>query len=183
MNPYQTSHLLFIFRCGPVCTTLASSPLPPTLWPPWLSVWGKLISLANIWHVYPGKVLKKFFIFLSSAEGMKAGNYGNLLVQIEQPRGEYSVTIAFLRLITTLVKVMAYLTAIETQQCFLPSFVYQLLSGSIKYQVKMWQYFFYIWFPAALMCLFPSGSAWQHSEQRPDPMCVAGAEGDVAYLP
>ena len=41
-----------------------------------------------------------------SAEGMKAGNYGNLLVLIEQPRGEYAVTIAFLRLITTLVKVM-----------------------------------------------------------------------------
>lgn len=40
-----------------------------------------------------------------SAEGMKAGNYGNLLVQIEQPKGEYAVTIAFLRLITTLVKV------------------------------------------------------------------------------
>ncbi|XP_049459396.1 nucleoporin NUP188 [Epinephelus fuscoguttatus] len=39
-----------------------------------------------------------------SAEGMKAGNYGNLLVQIEQPRGEYAVTIAFLRLVTTLVK-------------------------------------------------------------------------------
>ncbi|XP_029371088.1 nucleoporin NUP188 homolog [Echeneis naucrates] len=39
-----------------------------------------------------------------SAEGMKAGNYGNMLVQIEQPRGEYAVTIAFLRLITTLVK-------------------------------------------------------------------------------
>ncbi|KAM6985915.1 nucleoporin NUP188 [Aplochiton taeniatus] len=39
-----------------------------------------------------------------SAEGMKAGNYGNLLVLIEQPRGEYSVTVAFLRLITTLVK-------------------------------------------------------------------------------
>uniref|UniRef100_A0A6Q2Y6G1 Nucleoporin NUP188 n=1 Tax=Esox lucius TaxID=8010 RepID=A0A6Q2Y6G1_ESOLU len=39
-----------------------------------------------------------------SAEGMKAGNYGNLLVLIEQPRGEYAVTIAFLRLITTLVK-------------------------------------------------------------------------------
>uniref|UniRef100_A0A8C5DWN5 Nucleoporin NUP188 n=1 Tax=Gouania willdenowi TaxID=441366 RepID=A0A8C5DWN5_GOUWI len=36
--------------------------------------------------------------------GMKAGNYGNLLVQIEQPRGEYAVTISFLRLITTLVK-------------------------------------------------------------------------------
>ncbi|XP_030624883.1 nucleoporin NUP188 homolog [Chanos chanos] len=39
-----------------------------------------------------------------SAEGMKAGNYGNLLVLIEQPRGEYPVTIAFLRLVTTLVK-------------------------------------------------------------------------------
>uniref|UniRef100_A0A8C3A4U5 Nucleoporin NUP188 n=1 Tax=Cyclopterus lumpus TaxID=8103 RepID=A0A8C3A4U5_CYCLU len=39
-----------------------------------------------------------------SAEGMKAGNYGTLLVQIEQPKGEYAVTIAFLRLITTLVK-------------------------------------------------------------------------------
>ncbi|KAI4905004.1 hypothetical protein NFI96_016456 [Prochilodus magdalenae] len=39
-----------------------------------------------------------------SAEGMKAGNYGNLLVLIEQPRGEYGVTIAFLRLVTTLVK-------------------------------------------------------------------------------
>lgn len=39
---------------------------------------------------------------------MKAGNYGNLLVQIEQPRGEYAVTIAFLRLITTLVKVRSF---------------------------------------------------------------------------
>ncbi|XP_041706361.1 nucleoporin NUP188-like [Coregonus clupeaformis] len=39
-----------------------------------------------------------------SAEGMKAGNYGNLLVLIEQPKGEYAVTIAFLRLVTTLVK-------------------------------------------------------------------------------
>ncbi|XP_037121578.1 nucleoporin NUP188 homolog [Syngnathus acus] len=39
-----------------------------------------------------------------SAEGMKAGNYGNLLVQIEQPRGEYAVTMAFLKLVTTLVK-------------------------------------------------------------------------------
>ncbi|KAK2819337.1 hypothetical protein Q5P01_024898 [Channa striata] len=39
-----------------------------------------------------------------SADGMKAGNYGNMLVQIEQPRGEYAVTTAFLRLITTLVK-------------------------------------------------------------------------------
>lgn len=46
-----------------------------------------------------------YLYFIFSAEGMKAGNYGNLLVQIEQPRGEYAVTIAFLRLITTLVKV------------------------------------------------------------------------------
>uniref|UniRef100_A0A3B4D104 Nucleoporin NUP188 n=1 Tax=Pygocentrus nattereri TaxID=42514 RepID=A0A3B4D104_PYGNA len=36
--------------------------------------------------------------------GMKAGNYGNLLVLFEQPRGEYAVTVAFLRLVTTLVK-------------------------------------------------------------------------------
>lgn len=43
--------------------------------------------------------------YCASAEGMKAGNYGNLLVQIEQPRGEYAVTIAFLSLIKTLVKV------------------------------------------------------------------------------
>lgn len=47
--------------------------------------------------------------YCPSAEGMKAGNYGNLLVQIEQPRGEYAVTIAFLSLIKTLVKVSFYL--------------------------------------------------------------------------
>uniref|UniRef100_A0A8C3A2M7 Nucleoporin NUP188 n=1 Tax=Cyclopterus lumpus TaxID=8103 RepID=A0A8C3A2M7_CYCLU len=62
----------------------------------------------------PGKVWSSlhhtgFLPFASSpltsiAEGMKAGNYGTLLVQIEQPKGEYAVTIAFLRLITTLVK-------------------------------------------------------------------------------
>ncbi|KAK1334070.1 hypothetical protein QTO34_005070 [Cnephaeus nilssonii] len=39
-----------------------------------------------------------------SAEGMSAGGYGNLLMNSEQPQGEYGVTIAFLRLITTLVK-------------------------------------------------------------------------------
>uniref|UniRef100_A0A8D3BWL0 Nucleoporin NUP188 n=1 Tax=Scophthalmus maximus TaxID=52904 RepID=A0A8D3BWL0_SCOMX len=60
----------------------------------------------------PGKVWSSlhhtgFLPFASNpltSMGMKAGNYGNLLVQIEQPRGEYAVTIAFLRLITTLVK-------------------------------------------------------------------------------
>lgn len=41
----------------------------------------------------------------ASAEGMSAGGYGNLLMNSEQPQGEYGVTIAFLRLITTLVKV------------------------------------------------------------------------------
>lgn len=51
---------------------------------------------------------------------MKAGNYGNLLVQIEQPQGEYAVTIAFLRLITTLVKVMT-------------SFIYTFLFVSVYF--------------------------------------------------
>ncbi|KAK2497124.1 hypothetical protein MC885_021062 [Smutsia gigantea] len=39
-----------------------------------------------------------------SAEGMNAGGYGNLLMNSEQAQGEYGVTVAFLRLITTLVK-------------------------------------------------------------------------------
>ncbi|XP_064027293.1 nucleoporin NUP188 isoform X4 [Pogoniulus pusillus] len=39
-----------------------------------------------------------------SAEGMNAGGYGNLLMGIEQPQGEYRVTIAFLNLLTTLVR-------------------------------------------------------------------------------
>lgn len=40
-----------------------------------------------------------------SAEGMNAGGYGSLLMNSEQPQGEYGVTTAFLRLVTTLVKV------------------------------------------------------------------------------
>lgn len=36
---------------------------------------------------------------------MNAGGYGNLLMNSEQPQGEYGVTVAFLRLVTTLVKV------------------------------------------------------------------------------
>lgn len=47
-----------------------------------------------------------------SAEGMNAGGYGNLLMNSEQPQGEYGVTIAFLRLITTLVKVKIWLDVI-----------------------------------------------------------------------
>lgn len=42
-----------------------------------------------------------------SAEGMNAGGYGNLLMSMEQPQGEYSVTISFLNLVTTLVRVSA----------------------------------------------------------------------------
>ncbi|XP_029468450.1 nucleoporin NUP188 homolog isoform X2 [Rhinatrema bivittatum] len=38
------------------------------------------------------------------SEGMNAGGYGNLLMRIEQPQGEYGVTTSFLRLVTTLVK-------------------------------------------------------------------------------
>lgn len=57
-----------------------------------------LSVVANMYWIY----------YCPSAEGMKAGNYGNLLVQIEQPRGEYPVTIAFLSLIKTLVKVHFY---------------------------------------------------------------------------
>lgn len=29
----------------------------------------------------------------------------------------------------------------------------------------------------------PSGSTWQYSKQRSDPMCSAGAKGDAAYVP
>lgn len=38
---------------------------------------------------------------------MNAGGYGNLLMSMEQPQGEYSVTISFLNLVTTLVRVSA----------------------------------------------------------------------------
>lgn len=60
---------------------------------------------------------------------MKAGNYGNLLVQIEQPRGEYAVTIAFLRLITTLVKVTFFKSYVIFQNVvLLLHYVYLFLS-------------------------------------------------------
>lgn len=42
-----------------------------------------------------------------SAEGMNAGGYGNLLLSIEQPQGEYDVTVSFLNLVMTLVRVSA----------------------------------------------------------------------------
>ncbi|XP_078502398.1 nucleoporin NUP188 isoform X2 [Lissotriton helveticus] len=42
--------------------------------------------------------------YLISTDGMNAGAYGHLLLGIEQPQGEYPVTISFLRLVTTLIK-------------------------------------------------------------------------------
>lgn len=60
---------------------------------------------------------------LHSAEGMNAGGYGNLLMSIEQPQGEYSVTVSFLNLIMTLVRVRAFkgkgIPAILQQVCFI----------------------------------------------------------------
>ncbi|XP_069465303.1 nucleoporin NUP188 isoform X2 [Ambystoma mexicanum] len=41
---------------------------------------------------------------LIGTDGMNAGGYGNLLLGIEQPQGDYPVTISFLRLVTTLIK-------------------------------------------------------------------------------
>ncbi|ETE64013.1 Nucleoporin-like protein, partial [Ophiophagus hannah] len=38
------------------------------------------------------------------AKGMNAGGYGNLLMGIEQPQGEYGVTVSFLNLVMTLVR-------------------------------------------------------------------------------
>lgn len=54
-----------------------------------------------------------------SAEGMNAGGYGSLLMNSEQPQGEYGVTIAFLRLVTTLVKVPSDETFLEQLPCYL----------------------------------------------------------------
>lgn len=105
---------------------------------------------------------------------MKAGNYGNLLVQIEQPRGEYAVTIAFLRLITTLVKVMFF---------FLLNLLFpdkhSVAAAGQNHYLKKKIYCIYVFFFFSII----SGSAWQHSEQRPDPLCAAGVEGDAAHLP
>ncbi|KAL4690048.1 hypothetical protein H8959_012839 [Pygathrix nigripes] len=49
-------------------------------------------------------ITSRIYMLLQRAEGMNAGGYGNLLMNSEQPQGEYGVTVAFLRLITTLVK-------------------------------------------------------------------------------
>ncbi|KAL7980853.1 hypothetical protein Chor_002007 [Crotalus horridus] len=49
-------------------------------------------------------ITSRIYMLLQSAEGMNAGGYGNLLMGIEQPQGEYSVTISFLNLVMTLVR-------------------------------------------------------------------------------
>lgn len=53
-----------------------------------------------------------------SAEGMNAGGYGNLLMSMEQPQGEYSVTISFLNLVTTLVRVSGVLWCDTSSELF-----------------------------------------------------------------
>lgn len=50
---------------------------------------------------------------------MNAGGYGNLLMNSEQPQGEYGVTVAFLRLVTTLVKVPSDRIILEQLLCYL----------------------------------------------------------------
>lgn len=50
---------------------------------------------------------------------MNAGGYGNLLMNSEQPQGEYGVTVAFLRLVTTLVKVLSDQIIMEQLPCYL----------------------------------------------------------------
>ena len=50
---------------------------------------------------------------------MNAGGYGNLLMNSEQPQGEYGVTVAFLRLVTTLVKVPSDWIILEQLPCYL----------------------------------------------------------------
>lgn len=62
---------------------------------------------------------------VDSTEGMSAGGFGTLL-GIEQTLGEYNVTISFLRLITTLVKVRISLKP-HHRFCFCasyPGFIY-----------------------------------------------------------
>lgn len=75
----------------------------------WCEIWG----LWNLCIQHLSLMSKSCYSYnkpwcsFHSAEGMNAGGYGNLLMSIEQPQGEYSVTISFLNLITTLVRVSA----------------------------------------------------------------------------
>ncbi|KAJ6654583.1 hypothetical protein lerEdw1_006736 [Lerista edwardsae] len=76
------------------CLTVLASRMPAKVWTD-LHHTGFLPFVAN-----PVSSMNHMI----SAEGMNAGGYGNLLMSIEQPQGEYSVTISFLNLIMTLVR-------------------------------------------------------------------------------
>ncbi|XP_025060754.1 nucleoporin NUP188 homolog isoform X9 [Alligator sinensis] len=76
------------------CLTVLASRMPAKVWTD-LHHTGFLPFVAN-----PVSSMSRMI----SAEGMNAGGYGNLLMSIEQPQGEYCVTISFLHLITTLVR-------------------------------------------------------------------------------
>ncbi|XP_062815966.1 nucleoporin NUP188 isoform X1 [Anolis carolinensis] len=76
------------------CLTVLASRMPAKVWTD-LHHTGFLPFVAN-----PVSTISHMI----SAEGMNAGAYGNLLMNMEQPQGEYGVTIAFLKLLTTLVR-------------------------------------------------------------------------------
>ncbi|XP_072841248.2 nucleoporin NUP188 [Pogona vitticeps] len=76
------------------CLTVMASRMPAKVWTD-LHHTGFLPFVAN-----PVSSLSRMI----SAEGMNAGGYGHLLMNVEQPQGEYSVTVAFLNLVTTLIR-------------------------------------------------------------------------------
>uniref|UniRef100_A0A670ZBF8 Nucleoporin NUP188 n=1 Tax=Pseudonaja textilis TaxID=8673 RepID=A0A670ZBF8_PSETE len=76
------------------CLTVLASRMPAKVWTD-LHHTGFLPFVAN-----PVSNMSRMI----SAEGMNAGGYGNLLMGIEQPQGEYGVTISFLNLVMTLVR-------------------------------------------------------------------------------
>lgn len=65
---------------------------------------------------------------------MNAGGYGNLLMNSEQPQGEYAVTIAFLRLITTLVKVRV--SQLESSEKVSPAVVLRSSGPSVVLRLR-----------------------------------------------
>ncbi|XP_061460511.1 nucleoporin NUP188 isoform X2 [Rhineura floridana] len=76
------------------CLTVLASRMPAKVWTD-LHHTGFLPFVAN-----PVSSMSHMI----SAEGMNAGGYGNLLMSIEQPQGEYGVTVSFLHLVMTLVR-------------------------------------------------------------------------------
>uniref|UniRef100_A0A8C3XU81 Nucleoporin NUP188 n=1 Tax=Chelydra serpentina TaxID=8475 RepID=A0A8C3XU81_CHESE len=76
------------------CLTVLAARMPAKVWTD-LHHTGFLPFVAN-----PVSIMSHMI----SAEGMNAGGYGNLLMSVEQPQGEYGVTISFLHLVTSLVR-------------------------------------------------------------------------------